>query len=211
MQGLVDAKKTARRGKKTASFEKTKCFVYRRSENPGRNMSLDYTARYVEAVSVWKIDAETVAEAVVDIYSGNGVERPWDAVHVRLHEGSLPPARDQAEGSLDVLTTNGANNYRINVKGKEKTFQTNLLKRYVKRGILCDETPMSGGFVPAASLAVVGEDDEGISCNGNGCEVLSELGGWAYKDTTKCVLGARTIDVLIIGLEKELSVFRMGK
>ncbi|GFN78215.1 hypothetical protein PoB_000472100 [Plakobranchus ocellatus] len=40
IQGLVGARKTARRGNKTASFEKIKIIVYLRFEDPGRNISI---------------------------------------------------------------------------------------------------------------------------------------------------------------------------
>ncbi|GFN94750.1 Zinc finger protein [Plakobranchus ocellatus] len=51
------------------------------------------------------------------------------------------------KGPFNVLTTVGANDYRINVNGEEKTFQANLLKRYITRDAASDETPTSDGSV----------------------------------------------------------------
>ncbi|GFO20604.1 hypothetical protein PoB_004710900 [Plakobranchus ocellatus] len=49
----------------------------------------------------------------------------------------------------------------------------------------CDETRTGDGSVPAASLAVVGDDNEGSSVDDCGCEVLSELDCWGSKETIK--------------------------
>ncbi|GFN99621.1 Zinc finger protein [Plakobranchus ocellatus] len=80
-------------------------------------------------------------------------------------------------GSIGVLATVGANNYRINVNGKEKTFHSNLLKRYITRDTSRDGTPTADGSVSAASRVVAEDDDEESSCDDCGCEVLPELGG----------------------------------
>ncbi|GFO38420.1 Pol polyprotein [Plakobranchus ocellatus] len=97
---LVDAGRTLRRGGKVVSFEKARGIVYRRYEDLGRNVDVkqrvaidlvgpinppseaghrfilalvDYATRFAEAVPLHKIDTESVAEALVDIYSQLGV------------------------------------------------------------------------------------------------------------------------------------------
>ncbi|GFN85208.1 hypothetical protein PoB_001171400 [Plakobranchus ocellatus] len=64
-------------------------------------------------------------------------------------------------------------------------FHASLLKWYISRDTASDETPPGDGCVAAASLAVVGDNDEGSSCNDCGCEVLSELGGCGRKESVK--------------------------
>ncbi|GFO06801.1 hypothetical protein PoB_003330600 [Plakobranchus ocellatus] len=64
-------------------------------------------------------------------------------------------------------------------------FHARLLKRYITRDNASDETPTGDGSVPAASLAVVKDDDEGSSCNDCGCEFLSELGSCGRKESVK--------------------------
>ncbi|GFO00728.1 hypothetical protein PoB_002723300 [Plakobranchus ocellatus] len=66
----------------------------------------------------------------------------------------------QWKGPINILVTVGANGYGINVDGKEKTFHVRLLKRCITWG---------DSFVPAASLAVVEDDDEDSSCDTWGC------------------------------------------
>ncbi|GFS26064.1 Gypsy retrotransposon integrase-like protein 1 [Elysia marginata] len=68
---------------------------------------IDYATRYAEAVPLRKIDTETVAEALVDIYSRLGepeevLSDKKNTVHVRLYEGSLSPPWYQTEGHDSV-------------------------------------------------------------------------------------------------------------
>ncbi|GFO19444.1 Pol polyprotein [Plakobranchus ocellatus] len=75
----VDAGRTSRRGEKVVSFEKARDIVHRRLKGPinppseaGHRFILtlvDYATRFAEAVPLHKIDTDSVAEALVDIYS----------------------------------------------------------------------------------------------------------------------------------------------
>ncbi|GFO38363.1 Zinc finger protein [Plakobranchus ocellatus] len=83
----------------------------------------------------------------------------------------------QWKGPFDVLMAFNANDMRINVNGKRKTFNANLLKSYITRDIVSDETPAGEKHV----------------------RTLRELFRWLHRANftmrpTKCVLGARTID-----------------
>ncbi|GFN85144.1 hypothetical protein PoB_001165000 [Plakobranchus ocellatus] len=62
-----------------------------------------------------------------------------------------------------------------------KTIHGNLLKRYIMRDAVNDET--GGGPVSTTSLAVLEDDDEGSSSAVIGCEVYPEIGGWSSMDT----------------------------
>ncbi|GFO42201.1 Zinc finger protein [Plakobranchus ocellatus] len=64
-------------------------------------------------------------------------------------------------------------------------FHASLMKRYITRNTASTETSPGDGSVPAASLAVVEDDDNGSSCNDCGCIVLSELGGSGRKESVK--------------------------
>ncbi|GFN85124.1 Zinc finger protein [Plakobranchus ocellatus] len=81
---------------------------------------------------------------------------------------------------LGVLKNVGGNDYD-NAYWKEKTIHGNLLKRYIMRDAVNDET--DDGPVSTTSLAVLEDDDENNSCDGCGCEVLPEIGCWRSKDT----------------------------
>ncbi|GFN79744.1 hypothetical protein PoB_000625000 [Plakobranchus ocellatus] len=91
----------------------------------------------------------------------------------------------QWKGPFDVLATVGAIDYCIHVNGKEMIFHASLLKMYITTDTASDETPPGDGCVPAASLAVVEDDDEGSNYNDCGCEVLSELGGCGRKESVR--------------------------
>ncbi|GFN75977.1 hypothetical protein PoB_000248300 [Plakobranchus ocellatus] len=86
---------------------------------------------------------------------------------------------------MDVLVTVGANKYRINGNGKEKTFHGNLLKNNITRGTVSDEAPMGNGPVSAASQAVGEDDDKGSGCDDFWCEVLPGLDGWVSNEAVK--------------------------
>ncbi|GFO36825.1 Zinc finger protein [Plakobranchus ocellatus] len=81
----------------------------------------------------------------------------------------------QWKGPFEVLATVSTNDYHRNMSGKEKTVHANLLKSYITRDTARDETPTGNCCVPAASLAVVEDDNEGRSYNDCGCEVLPKL------------------------------------
>ncbi|GFO23927.1 Zinc finger protein [Plakobranchus ocellatus] len=84
------------------------------------------------------------------------------------------------KGPYGVLAKIDANDYRINVNGEGKAIHGNLLKRYITRDTVNDET--GGGLVSTTNLAVVEDDDEGSSCDDCDCEVLLEIDGWGSKD-----------------------------
>ncbi|GFN90750.1 hypothetical protein PoB_001725600 [Plakobranchus ocellatus] len=76
----------------------------------------------------------------------------------------FPGARCEVsyESDLNLLEWLG-NTQRIPVRscrspGQKKIFQANLMKRHITTDTASDETPMSDGSVPAASLA---DDDKG--------------------------------------------------
>ncbi|GFO44666.1 hypothetical protein cantadraft_45249 [Plakobranchus ocellatus] len=58
-----------------------------------------------------------------------------------------------------------------------------MLKKYIPGDAVIDT--LGNGFVSAASVAVVKDDDEGSSCDDCGCEVLPKFGGWGSKETAK--------------------------
>ncbi|GFN86536.1 hypothetical protein PoB_001304200 [Plakobranchus ocellatus] len=58
-----------------------------------------------------------------------------------------------------------ANDYRIDLNEKEKTFHANQLKRYITNDAVSDEIPTDDSPVSAASLSVVKDDDEGSGYN----------------------------------------------
>ncbi|GFN90448.1 Zinc finger protein [Plakobranchus ocellatus] len=87
------------------------------------------------------------------------------------------------KGPFDILVTVCANDYRINVNEKEKTFHANLLKSYITRDTASDETSTGDNSVQAVSLAVV--EDEGSGWDECGCVALPEFGGWSSKETVK--------------------------
>ncbi|GFO28551.1 hypothetical protein PoB_005505600 [Plakobranchus ocellatus] len=80
---------------------------------------------------------------------------------------------------LDLFHSAGANHYCINENGKEKTFHSNVLKKYIIRDAASDESQTEDGPMSAASLAIV-EDNEAVNndCDNYGCEISQELGGW---------------------------------
>ncbi|GFO45342.1 reverse transcriptase [Plakobranchus ocellatus] len=94
----------------------------------------------------------------------------------------------QWKGPFEIVTTVGINDYRINMGGKEKTFNANLLKGYIARdqdasqATTEERPPTSSLAIPAASVTVI-EDLEGEHFNDSECEVLPELGGWDSKET----------------------------
>ncbi|GFO38840.1 hypothetical protein PoB_006534500 [Plakobranchus ocellatus] len=71
----------------------------------------------------------------------------------------------QWKGPSDVLATIGANDYIINVKGKEETYNASLLKRFITMDAVGDVKLTGDGSVSAASLAVVRNDDEVSGCD----------------------------------------------
>ncbi|GFN98224.1 hypothetical protein PoB_002473000 [Plakobranchus ocellatus] len=79
----------------------------------------------------------------------------------------------------------GSYDYRINVKWKEKNVHANLLKRYITKVTTMDETLTDDISLPAASLAVVEDDDKCSSCEDYGFEILPEFVGWDSKETVK--------------------------
>ncbi|GFO20512.1 Zinc finger protein [Plakobranchus ocellatus] len=92
------------------------------------------------------------------------------------------------KGAFEIVTTVGINDYRINMGGKEKTFQANLLKGYIARdqdasqATTDEKPPLSSSAIPAASVTVI-EDLEGEHFNDSDCEALPELGGWGSEET----------------------------
>ncbi|GFO29181.1 Zinc finger protein [Plakobranchus ocellatus] len=119
-----------------------------------------------EAVPLRKIDAETVAESLVGIYSRLGVP------------GVVLSDQETQFKSDCMKATIGENDYHINVNGKEKTSHDNLVKRYIIRGAVSHEATIGDNFVSAASAAVVEDDDESSGCDDYGYEVIPEHGGW---------------------------------
>ncbi|GFN92242.1 Zinc finger protein [Plakobranchus ocellatus] len=63
---------------------------------------VEYATKYAEAVSLQRIDAETLAELLVNMHSrwisAGDIERPRYAVHIRLYDGNMPLPKDQAHG-----------------------------------------------------------------------------------------------------------------
>ncbi|GFN97888.1 transposon ty3-g Gag-Pol polyprotein [Plakobranchus ocellatus] len=94
----------------------------------------------------------------------------------------------QWKGSFEIVTTVGINDYRINMRGKEKTFHANLLKAYIARDQDANQEntderpPTSSSDIPAASVTII-EDLEGEHFNDSDCEALPELGGWGSEKT----------------------------
>ncbi|GFO07697.1 Zinc finger protein, partial [Plakobranchus ocellatus] len=111
--------------------------------------------RYEETVPLRKIDAEANAEALVDIYSRLGIlEKVLSEQGMQLMSDCIKEVCRflgikqksnkllvQWREPFRVSATVGANDYRSNVNGEEKTFQTNLLKRYITMDTTSDETP----------------------------------------------------------------------
>ncbi|GFO19339.1 hypothetical protein PoB_004584400 [Plakobranchus ocellatus] len=93
------------------------------------------------------------------------------------------------QSKFEIVKTEGINDYRINMGGKEKTFHANLLKGYIARDqdasqATTEERPPTNSLaIPAASVTVI-EDLEGEHFNDSDCEALPELGGWGSKETT---------------------------
>ncbi|GFO19445.1 Zinc finger protein [Plakobranchus ocellatus] len=98
----------------------------------------------------------------------------------------------QWKGPFETVATVGINDYRINMRGKEKPFHANLLKGYIARDHDASQAttgegpPTSSSAIPAASVTVI-EDLEGEHFNDSDCEALLELGGWGCDETVNDV------------------------
>ncbi|XP_052079017.1 uncharacterized protein LOC127717282 [Mytilus californianus] len=100
---------------------------------------VDYATRYPEAIALKDIETESVAEALVDIFSRVGVPQ-----EMLTDMGSQFTSKLMAE--VD---------YRIQMNGKIKTFHANLLKRYVERCDVDDD-------LTVVSSAVIDTDSDQV-------------------------------------------------
>ncbi|GFO12893.1 gypsy retrotransposon integrase-like protein 1 [Plakobranchus ocellatus] len=112
-------------------------------------------------------------------------------------------AMDLWKGPFEIVATVGINDYRINMRGKEKTFHANLLKGYIardqdaSRATTDERPPTSSSAIPAASVTVI-EDLEGEDFNVSDCEALPELGGWGSEETVNDLKGKNVRKVQVI-------------
>ena len=92
----------------------------------------------------------------------------------------------QWKGPFEVSSVVGLNDYKVKVKGKEKVYHANLLKKYFER----EETTVEGAVAVGAGAASI---EDAVDCEANVDEAeeeevdFLELGGYVAKESIQDV------------------------
>ena len=92
----------------------------------------------------------------------------------------------QCKGPFEVSSVIGLNDYKVKVKGKEKVYHANLLKKYFER----EETTVEGAVAVGAGATSI---DDAVDCAAKVDEAeeeevdFLELGGYVAKESIEDV------------------------
>ena len=131
---------------------------------------VDVSTRYPEAVVNWRKP------------SGKDSTITTASLKLRDHNKLLM----QCKGPFEVSSVVGLNDYKVKVKGKEKVYHANLLKKYFER----EETTVEGAVAVGAGATSI---DDAVDCAAKVDEAeeeevdFLELGGYVAKESIEDV------------------------